>query len=364
MKAVLRKVHRYVSLAFVGLWLLQAATGVLLVFHWEFDDAALNGPARPLNPAAFDAGLRAAVAERPGTKLTAIYASGGSPNRFDAMLEKPDGKSDVLRVDGGGAVLRQRPSDYDFAHIGPFQIATYLHQTLFAGDRGQYLIGISGAVLLSNIVIGLQMAWPRRGQWRRALIPTGGKGPVAPLYGWHRALGLWFAAPALLLVSAGVVLVFEAPFDGLAAPWAPAPERAASTGSGGEVSLAQALTTAGALYPQARLAAVETPSPQSPWYKVRFRQAGDARRVFGTTTVYVDAHGGRVLADYDARRAPWGRKALTALNPLHTGEIGGFAGRVIAVGVGLWLLTLASLGVVLWWTRRRLQARAGNARTA
>jgi uncharacterized iron-regulated membrane protein len=35
MKRALRLVHKYLSLTLAALWLLQAVTGVLLVFHWE-----------------------------------------------------------------------------------------------------------------------------------------------------------------------------------------------------------------------------------------------------------------------------------------------------------------------------------------
>jgi hypothetical protein len=42
MKRALRSVHKYLSLTMAAMWLLQAATGVLLVFHWELDDWAVS----------------------------------------------------------------------------------------------------------------------------------------------------------------------------------------------------------------------------------------------------------------------------------------------------------------------------------
>ena len=64
-------------------------------------------------------------------------------------------------------------------------------------------------LLLSNLTLGIIAAWPRTGQWKRALRPRRSKARVAELYSWHRALGLWAAVPALCLVSAGVLLAFE-----------------------------------------------------------------------------------------------------------------------------------------------------------
>jgi len=46
----LRLIHKYLSLTMAVLWLLQAATGVLLVFHWELDDWTVSGPRKSLNP--------------------------------------------------------------------------------------------------------------------------------------------------------------------------------------------------------------------------------------------------------------------------------------------------------------------------
>ena len=49
MKSTLRTVHRWISLGVATLWVLQALSGLFLVFHWEIDDALVAGPARPLD---------------------------------------------------------------------------------------------------------------------------------------------------------------------------------------------------------------------------------------------------------------------------------------------------------------------------
>jgi len=43
MKRKLRLLHKYLSLTVAALWLMQAVTGALLVFHWELDDWAVAG---------------------------------------------------------------------------------------------------------------------------------------------------------------------------------------------------------------------------------------------------------------------------------------------------------------------------------
>jgi uncharacterized iron-regulated membrane protein len=37
---------------------------------------------------------------------------------------------------------------------------------------------------------------------------------------------------------------------------------------------------------------------------------------------------------------------------VHTGELGGLAGRLLALAIGAWLVTMVVIGVLLWLRRR------------
>src|SRR6266404_4182806 len=76
MKRTVRRVHKYLSLGLLVLWLLQAVTGVLLVFHWELDDLGVAGPRVALNPYKLDTALERFQQEHPGQPVNAIYTSG------------------------------------------------------------------------------------------------------------------------------------------------------------------------------------------------------------------------------------------------------------------------------------------------
>ena len=357
-RTALRVVHRYVSLVFGALWLMQAVTGAILVFHWELDDWTVPGPAGPLDPSAFSRSILAYDAAHPGHAVRSAYPSAGEAGRFDLLVDNPAGRTDVLRVDGRGEILRTRTWDYDYAHIGVFQIVTLLHQTLFADDLGKWFLGMSGILLLSNLVIGLTLAWPRLGQWRRALRPASARSPGMGLFAWHRAVGLWLGLVSLVTVAAGIAMAFEDPLGTLigdprippsAAAAAAIPQRAEP------VTPAQALDTAMARYPSSPLASLILPTPDQPWFRVRVRQQDEARRISGLTTVYVSARDGRVLADYDARKAPLANRMFDSLYAVHTGEIGGPVGRWIVTLIGVWLSVMIILGALLWNARRRLR---------
>src|SRR5256885_2875785 len=90
MKRKLRLLHKYLSLTVAALWLMQAVTGALLVFHWELDDWAGAGPQRHLDPVRFGAFLEKLQATHSRQTVKSVYASGGLPGRFDVLMSDPD----------------------------------------------------------------------------------------------------------------------------------------------------------------------------------------------------------------------------------------------------------------------------------
>lgn len=352
MKAVLRRVHRIASLACVALWLVQAATGLLLVFHWEIDDALLGGSKAPLDPASISDRMLQLEQADPGARAGVLVATRGVPDRFDVLLTRADGKNDLVRVDGAGTVLRRSAYDHgELLQRSFFHTVILLHKTLLQGHVGQTVIGISGFLLLTNIVMGLTLAWPRRGQWLRALRPQSSNSAGAGLYSWHRALGLWLGIPAVLLVLLGAVLAFE---DPVKAALGVTPPKLVVAPAEGRITAGDAIRIAQARYPQALFGQLQTPSREDrPWYVVRFRQPGELRQTVGRTDVYVDARTGDVLYERDALRVPLPARTFYSFYPLHTGEAGGIAGRIFVQIVAIWLLGMMGLGLGLWLARRR-----------
>ena len=353
MRNILRNTHKYLSLTFGLLWVLQALTGVLISFRGEIEDALLAGPEQPLDPARLGAAAATLAAARPAATLAYVMASEGSPNRFDVLFTDARDRTDSVRVDGAGTVLRERPYDYGYPGPGLLQTAHDFHETLFFGDRGKLFLGFSGALLLSNLLIALKLAWPGRGQaWRRVLLPGSAGPPSAKLFKWHRALGLVVVLPAIFFVACGVAQQW--PTDEWLGVKSVQPDARSASGAG-TVALGDVLSTALARHPGATLSIVSMPDAERPWYRVRMRQPGEWRRVFGKTAVYVDARDGSVLLDRDAATMPLNERISDAFYPLHSGEFLGYAGRVVVLATGLGLLTMAGLGVCLWWARRRQQ---------
>jgi uncharacterized iron-regulated membrane protein len=116
--------------------------------------------------------------------------------------------------------------------------------------------------------------------------------------------------------------------------------------------MAEAISSALALYPGSKLAAVELPDSDAPWFAIRVTQSHDVRRFFGTTTVYISNRNGGVLENYAADAMPAGVRMWDALYALHTGEIGGIAGRCLIALLGVALFVLIGLGLWLYFQRR------------
>jgi len=362
-KQLIRKIHRYLGLTMLSLWVVQALTGMLMVFHWELDDVSIRAEHRPLDVARLGERIDALARERPRHVVTSVYPTAGAADRYDIYIENEAGATDAVRVDGAGMVLRERPLDHDFTHTGLIQAAVVLHQSLFAGDLGRSLIGLSGLLLLTNLVLGLKLAWPAMGQWWRALRPAkGARTPTATFYSWHRALGLWLALPASVLITAGILLAFDSSLEhwlgaDAAPPGLSNPPPLVSL----PIAPALALATALQRYPRSTLSGMRLPTKDEPWYRIRVRQPNEIRRVFGTTVIYVSAADGEVLADESAFSAPLARRFMDILYPIHTGEFVGIAGRVTALAIGTWLVTMLSLGFCLWWSRRARPPRLSAA---
>jgi uncharacterized iron-regulated membrane protein len=353
--AKIKVVHKYVSLTLAALWILQALTGALLVFHWELDDLTLNLPEKALDVEKFGNSIDAMIASRQYGIPTGVYWSAGQEGRYDVVVQQTE-KSDVLRVDGDGVVLRRRPWNHDFLHIGPFQIITYLHQTLFAHDVGKWILGVSGLFLFTNIVLGLKLAWPRRRTWSAALRPRASHSLAAAAYAWHRAVGLWLGMVALLAIGTGVLMAFETPlaawFDD-ARPEPSAEIAAAEVKWPTPIGTAAAITTARARYPSAALTGIDLPSDDNLWFRVELREPGEIHRTSGRTSVYVSSRSGRVIREYAGEKAPLKTRIWDSFYSIHTGEAGGWPGRIAATLIGVWLLSMIVLGLTLWWSRRR-----------
>lgn len=331
--------HRWMGLIVAALWLLQASTGVFAVFHWEIEDALTAGAHRVTDFKAIEQNISTFAP-------LSMWSTAGALDRYDVNVA-----GRVIRIDGSGNVLRIRKDGEKFADGGFVTTIVVLHQSLLAGARGRWITGTSGALLASNLILGIIAAWPRRGQWKRALKPMTSGSRIASLYSWHRATGLWLAIPALCVVTAGVLLAFDDVTEFLLHP-GPADPPPLSSAAPRRIGLAEAAARALARYPDASISGINFPAPENAMWAITLKQCSELQRAYGKTRVFVSAIDGTVVADFNALTAPRSRRFLDLLFPFHTGEMAGLPGRIAVLAIGLWLIAMIALGLALWWARR------------
>ena len=356
MRHRLRSLHRALSLAFLIFWLVQAASGTFLLFHREIDAAAFSDAAdAPPDLDAIDARIEALQSDG---RVTGLFSVTGYSTIYDAHLESPAGDAEVVRIDGSARILQRRPLEG-----GIYLAANRLHRNLLAGAAGAWLLSVSGLLLVSNLVLGLKLAWPAGGQWRKALLPPRAKAAPARLYGWHRALGLWLAPLALVTLTCGVALQFERGLSRLIGAGGDSPPITAPAAAASRTSPMAAVRAALEAYPGAAFTGLQIPAPKRSLYTVFLRQPGELEQAYGATRVFVHAADAAVVGAYDPLRAPWPDRLMSLLYPVHTGQAGGVSGRILVLVLAIWLMTMIALGVSLWRTRRSARRPVSSARS-
>lgn len=354
-------IHKYVSLVLVAIWSVQILTGVILVFAPEINDQRFGGGKVPLDLAAVTRTIEAHHAENPDWEPQLVFTTHAESTRFDvyAYHENSDTLgSRAIRIDGNGDILADRRMKHDFLNR-----VSELHETLWIDGWGYMLLGISGVLLLTNLIAGLCLIWPQRQRWGSFFRLDAGRPLVFRRLQLHRLLGLVFVVPGIYVVATGVANMWlgdmKAAFGD---PWAAPPavtERAPAETL--ELSLPEAMEIAWQEYPGATISIVTLASNETPYYTIRLRQEGEVREIYGNTKIWVDAVNGEILGNVDQLNAGLKASIFSSFFALHMGQPFGLAGKIAFFLTGLALFVLSVYGVLLWLTRTSLK-RKGRAK--
>jgi uncharacterized iron-regulated membrane protein len=360
--------HLAAGLAAGTVIFIMAVTGVLLAYERQITEwserglhAAPPSPGAPRLPAE---ALLAAAAGVPGVSPTSLTVQSDPAAPASVSL----GRERTVYVNPyTGALLGEgSPKTRAF-----FRKVTDVHRWLgVSGERRGLARGITGACNLGFLILVLSgpFLW-LPGRWTRSQVRNvawfrRGLGGKARDFNWHNVIGLWTAAPLLLIVTTGVVmsypwansLLFRA--VGEEPPARPGPERGPERERGGE---APSLDGLDALWARAE---GQVPG----WQSIALRLPGSAE----APVVFTIARGQRGRPDLRAqltldRRSgavvKWepfagqspGRRLRSWGRFTHTGEAGGLAGQTLAGLASAGAAVLVWTGFALAW--RRLFAR-------
>ena len=337
------------------MWFIQAVTGSLISFSFELEDVMLSTAGPPTDLAAIEQRMDALATAGPQSKVNWIWTTAGLDDRYVINFNDGAGNNHRARIDGSGEILHDRRID-DHTFLS---LMRELHLTLMAGTIGHWILAIAGILLVTNLIFGLVVGWPRRGAWRRALQPSSQGDGVATAFSWHRALGLWAAIPIIFVVGTGTLIFFEHEIaDLIGAPDVSLP---VNPPTGPPVGFAVAARAAVEAIPGSRFVGTPLPSAEDASYYAWVRAPGELYRGgYGGSLVVVDANDGSIRGAYPATEAGPAKAFVASLYPLHTGEAGRLIGRVLVMIVGFWLAASIVFGVLLWFRRSRRKKLARN----
>ncbi|KIC58923.1 peptidase [Brevundimonas nasdae] len=350
--------HKWSSLISTLFLLMLCVTGLPLVFSHELNEALLHEPWAPQNPdgrlLTLDEVLAAGLAKHPGEVPAFMSFDEDRPvvNVTSRAPDAPAGKYSFEPIDqtsGEGAPL--------VAGHPVMEFLLQLHTDMFLGLPGMLFLGAMGLLLVVAVVSGVVLYAPfmRRLPFGTVRVK---KAARTRWLDYHNLLGVVTAAWVLVVGLTGVVNTLATP---ILAYWketalkeltvaydTPAPAQ-------GRASLDAAVERAKAALPGMKLQFVAFPGTDystDHHYAVFFH--GDTPlTTHMTTPALIDARTGELAA---VAPAPWYVKTLSLSQPLHFGDYGGLALKILWALLDIATIVILGSGLYLWLGKGRRKA--------
>ncbi|WEK46537.1 MAG: PepSY-associated TM helix domain-containing protein [Candidatus Andeanibacterium colombiense] len=353
------KIHTWSSLASTLFLLILCLTGLPLIFHEEID--AFGGAHRverwdEAALVSLDRATDAALAMRPGE--VPIYLSFDEDRPVVNITSGP--AADAAEADMGFQPIDRRGAvPASGGEGGGFtDFVLDLHKDLFLGVGGMYFVGMIGALFAAATVSGVVLYSPFARKAGFATVRRA-KAPRIRWLDWHNLIGGVTLAWALAVGLTGTINTLVDPItawwrvDALA-HLTKGDGRAVQSYRSGlvEKAVANAMARAPGMRPQF-VAFPGAPFSSRDHYAVFLQGATPLTKKL-LTPVMVDAKTGEVDA---VAPMPWYMKGLLLAQPLHFGDYGGLAMKLVWALLDLVTIALLGTGIYLWLGRIRKHAR-------
>lgn len=329
--------HLALALVAGGFILILGLTGAILAFEPEIDRLRFPhlsyvepaGRVLSLNE------IAQAIARQFGAEPIVAYLPSASPALSYAVI-MPRGIVYVNQYTG--EVLGTRTRGQTFLGL-----ARELHVSLASGDLGREIMKWSAVAALVSLASGLFLWWRgkrvRIRNWRRAGFA----------FDFHNSIGILSLLSLLVLAATGLVIGFYEVPDRPASHNTP---RLPVAPGAPIITPDEAVTKARARIPGAIPYRVQMPK-----YGGAYRVSLDDPRdkvAGGQNLVVIDPYSGSVISSARSSDLASGARFLATNQAIHTGEVFGKPGRMVA-----WLTSIAApvqvvSGVWLWLRRKRI----------
>ena len=359
------KAHLYVGLTIGLVLFVVAVSGAALVFEDNIDRA--RHPALSyVTPGDHLLPLQELIMRVKAAYPAAQLGSVTFPEKPDhSMQVSARSKQDTLSIyinEYTGQVLGDREAAERETSLA--RRIHLLHTRLFAGQIGEWIVGVITFLTLFMATTGLILWWPRkivsvktRASWRRINFDL------------HNVFGLYASAVFLFIALTGMMISFEQITDPLiarlnATPLPDIPKQSTVVPGAAPMSADALAGRARAVLPGAFLKGISLPNGGKGVIVALMKYPED-RTPGGRSRVYLDQYSGEALAVLNTRTAPLGTRILNLKRSAHTGDIFGAATQTLYFVTCLMLAGQIVTGFFIWWKRpanvdEKTRARPAN----
>lgn len=272
------------------------------------------------------------------------------------LANNPDGIDELFINPYNGDILGSRDNDLislDKRHLLPFIYR--LHYTLGLDHTGELILGIVAVLWLAMTFVGVWLAWPKKGKWRKALMVKTSASTSRMMFDLHRAGGLLVASFFIIILWTGLWwnmdYVMRPVVNALLPTTSAFIDKQPSITIEPDAGIEQAISIALDAKPSAKAYYVRF-MPNKSLYTVYLRMPNEAGP-YGRTFAFVSYRG--ELLHIDEPNDNLSGDTYTEWQfPLHTGQLLGLPGRVIWALIGLFPALLGITGIWLYLRKSHL----------
>lgn len=346
-------VHKWTSLICTAFLLMLCVTGLPLIFHDEIDGWLDPQPPMPAvaagaSPLTLDALIARAIAAHPGQLPLYLSFDTDRPVVNVTTGPTPHAEPSTMAFQSldhrTGLVLPPRTG-------GVMDLILRIHTDMLAGFWAEIFLGVMGMSFFVAIVSGVVLYAPFMAKLGFGTVRSG-RGRRLRWLDRHNLLGVVTIVWASVVGLTGTINTFVVPItavwkaDQLAAIGSTTPARAAP-----RAPVQDALDTAMRAAPGMRPQFIAFPGVafSSARHYAIFLQGATPLTAKLLTPAFVDAETGRLDA---LTPMPWYMKALLLAQPLHFGDYGGLAMKIVWAILDLITIVVLGSGLYLWLGRR------------
>ena len=285
----------------------------------------------------------------------------GNQNQLGDMVYVDPVSLEIL-----GTAERYRNGDF-------MRFLTSMHLALmFPSYYGAQTVGWMGVAMCLFGLSGIILWWPRKGQWRQALLLKRGTKGFRLNRDLHSVIGFWSLPVFMILSFSGVYLVFPTtvgdsieavlPHESTLVHAELDPATIASIANPNALTADDAAKLALAAVPGARLHSVQLPPGTDGTYMVTLMPHYSSEGA-PQISAFVGP-GAEVSAVVDPRQDPMGSRVLDWMKALHFGLGLGIVWKVLVFLSGFLPLLFAITGLRMWQIRRAQKSAVPEGLTA